>query len=65
MSVDLTAPIGWIKSSECKIEGSGKKCTRVIETFAEEIKELKHKVSKKLHKKKNELSENAIIEGSS
>lgn len=66
MAVDFTAPISWIKSSECKIEGSGKTCSRVEETFVEEVKEVKHKIAKKMHKKKkNELTENAIIEGSS
>ena len=65
MAVDLTAPIGWIKSSECKIEGTDKSCSRIFETFAEEVREVKHKIGKKLHnKKKGELKENAIIEGS-
>jgi hypothetical protein len=66
MSVDLTIPISWIKSPDCRIEGSNKQCTRIIETFKEEIKETKRKIAKRFHKKsKGTEVENAIIEGSS
>lgn len=66
MSVDLTIPISWIKGPDCVIEGSTNKCDRIIETFAEEVRETKKKISNKLHKKKQEKNvENAIIEGSS
>lgn len=61
MAVDLTAPISWIKGSDCKIEGTEKRCNRVFETLKEEVKEVKRKLSNKLHKKKKIAVENSII----
>lgn len=66
MAVDFTTPISWLKSLDCKIEGTSKKCRRIFETFMEEVKEVKTRIANRLHKKKNKaLVEDAIIEGSS
>ena len=63
LSADFTIPLSWIKSKDCKIEGEGKRCHRMFETFVEKVKEGDHK--SKLHKKMEGHNQNAIIEGSS
>jgi hypothetical protein len=52
MAADFTTPLSWIKGPDCKIEGTSSKCSHLVETFGEKIKDVKKKVASKFHKKK-------------
>lgn len=52
MAADLTAPLSWIKGSDCTVEGSGQKCRLLKETLMDKVKAVKRKVGSKLHKGK-------------
>ena len=74
MSLDLTAPISWLKGEKCKISGTHKNCSRIEVNFVEKVEEIQKKFKKMLKdidplKKKKQKhgssQEYALIEGSS
>lgn len=66
LAADLTTPLSWIKAEGCVIDGTADKCSWIIETFGEKVRDVRKKVTSKFHKKsEEEEKENAIIEGSS